>query len=172
MPLQVAARLPLRSVCRPLQLRRTECGALAGVERELVGAAHTTMPRGRPRQLSGPNTYDTVVVCGAELRQQCRRPGLGGSDMAIEDWDLNLFTSDPTLLERASDEEYERAAAALDRIADPRRLRLLHALSLGEDTAQRAAMWAGIEQSYAERELAALALSGVVERRESPRGPL
>ena len=68
--------------------------------------------------------------------------------MAIEDWDLNLFTSDPTLLERASDEEYERAAAALERIADPRRLRLLHALSLGEDTAQRAAVWAGIEQSY------------------------
>src|SRR2546427_9706847 len=91
--------------------------------------------------------------------------------MAIEDWDLNLFTSDPTLLERASDEEYERAAAALERIADPRRLRLLHALSLGEDTAQRAAVWAGVEQSYAERELAALALSGVVERRESPRGP-
>jgi hypothetical protein len=49
---------------------------------------------------------------------------------------------------------------------------LLHALSLGEDTAQRAAVWAGVEQSYAERELAALALLGVVERRESPRGPL
>src|SRR6267378_2786483 len=66
--------------------------------------------------------------------------------MAIEDWDLNLFTSDPTLLERASDEEYE-------------------------DTAQRAAVWAGVEQSYAERELAALALSGVVERRDGPGGP-
>ena len=87
--------------------------------------------------------------------------------MAIEDWDLNLFTSDPTLLERASDEEYERAAAGLERLADPRRLRLLHALSLGEDTAQRAAVWAGVEQSYAERELAALALLGIVERRES-----
>src|SRR5438093_11001038 len=92
--------------------------------------------------------------------------------MAIEDWDLNLFTSDPTMLERASDEEYERAAAALERIADSRRLRLLHALSLGEDTAQRAAIWAGVEQSYAERELAALALSGVVERRESSGGPV
>ncbi len=92
--------------------------------------------------------------------------------MAIEDWDLNLFTSDPTLLERASDEEYEQAAAALERIADPRRLRLLHALSLGEDTAQRAAVWAGVEQSYAERDLAALALLGVIERRESPRGPV
>src|SRR5439155_903534 len=108
--------------------------------------------RGRPRRCSSaerafPNTYDTGVVCRAELRQWCRRPGLGGSGMAIEDWDLNLFTSDPTLLERASDEEYERAAAALDRIADPRRLRLLHALSLGEDTAQRAAIWADVEQS-------------------------
>jgi DNA-binding transcriptional ArsR family regulator len=99
-------------------------------------------------------------------------PSSGGSEMAIEDWDLNLFTSDPTLLERASDAEYERAAAALERIADPRRLRLLHALSLGEDTAQRAAVWAGVDQSYAERELAALVLSGVVERRESPHGPL
>lgn len=92
--------------------------------------------------------------------------------MAIEDWDLNLFTSDPTLLERGCDEEYERAAAGLEQIADPRRLRLLHALSLGEDTPQRAAIWAGLDQSYAERELAALALLGIVERRDSPRGPL
>jgi hypothetical protein len=89
--------------------------------------------------------------------------------MAIEDWDLNLFTSDPTLLERASDEEYERAAAGLERIADPRRLRLLHALSLGEDTAQRAAVWAGVEQGYAERELAALALLGIGARARGPR---
>ncbi|HEV8537254.1 MAG TPA: hypothetical protein VGR87_16235 [Candidatus Limnocylindria bacterium] len=92
--------------------------------------------------------------------------------MAIEDWDLNLFTSDPALLGRGSDEEYERAASALERIADPQRLRLLHALSLGEDTPQRAAVWAGLDQGYAERELAALALAGVVERREDPRGPV
>jgi hypothetical protein len=92
--------------------------------------------------------------------------------MAMEDWELNLFTSDPSLLGRGSDEEYERAAAALGRIADPRRLRLLHALTLGEDTPQRAAVWAGVEQAYAERELQLLALSGVVERRESPRGPV
>jgi DNA-binding transcriptional ArsR family regulator len=91
--------------------------------------------------------------------------------MAIEDWDLNLFTSDPRLLERSGDGDYERAAEALDRIADPRRLRLLHALALGEDTPQRAAVWAGLEQAYAERELAAMALAGLVERRESPRGP-
>ena len=92
--------------------------------------------------------------------------------MAIEDWGLNLFTSDPTLLERSSDEEYERAAEALERIADSRRLRLLHALSVGEDTAQRAAVWAGLEQSYAERELATLALAGLVERRDEARGPV
>jgi hypothetical protein len=92
--------------------------------------------------------------------------------VAIEDWDRNLFTSDPTLFERSSDEEYERAAAALERIADGRRLRLLHALSVGEDTAQRAAVWAGLDQGYAERELAALALSGVVERHDGPRGPV
>jgi DNA-binding transcriptional ArsR family regulator len=92
--------------------------------------------------------------------------------VAIEDWELNLFTSDPRLLERGSDEEYEQAAAALERIAEPRRLRLLHALSLGMDTPQRAALWAGVEQSYAEHELAALTLSGVVERREGPRGPI
>ncbi len=92
--------------------------------------------------------------------------------MAIDDLELNLFTSDPTLLERASDAEYERAAQALERIADPRRLRLLHALSVGEDTAQRAAVWSDVPQPYAERELAAMALAGVIERRDAPNGPV
>jgi hypothetical protein len=92
--------------------------------------------------------------------------------VAIEDWDLNLFTSDPTLLERSPDEDYEHAAEALERIADPRRLRLLHALTVGEETVQRAAVWAGVDQGYAERELAALVLAGVVERRESSTGPV
>jgi hypothetical protein len=92
--------------------------------------------------------------------------------MAVEDWDLNLFTSDPTLLERSADDDYDRAAEALDRIADARRLRLLHALAIGEDTPQRAAVWAGLEQGYAEHELAAMALAGLVERRESPHGPI
>src|SRR5258708_20129911 len=36
----------------------------------------------------------------------------------------------------------------------PRWLKLLHALTVGEDTAQRAALWAGLEQAYAERSLA------------------
>jgi len=93
--------------------------------------------------------------------------------MAIDaDWDLNLFTSDPTLLERSPVTDYERAAEGLERIADPRRLRLLHALSVGEDTAQRAAVWAGLEQGFAERELAAMALAGILDRRDSPGGPL
>src|SRR5919108_5756365 len=90
----------------------------------------------RPRRRKSPNTYDRCVVCTAEAYDELVVE-LGRVAMAIEDWDLNLFTSDPTLLERGSDEEYERAAEALERIADPRRLRLLHALSLGEDTPQR-----------------------------------
>ena len=68
--------------------------------------------------------------------------------MAI-DFDLNLFTSDPRLLSRGDDAEYERAAAALDLLADPDRLRLLHALALGEDTPQRAAVWSGLPQPLA-----------------------
>jgi DNA-binding transcriptional ArsR family regulator len=91
--------------------------------------------------------------------------------VAAEDWDLNLFTSDPRLYERSGDEDYERAARTLERLADPRCLRLLHALAVGEDTAQRAAIWAGLEQSYAERELASLALAGIVERKDTPHGP-
>ena len=59
--------------------------------------------------------------------------------MAI-DLELNLFTSDPRLLVRAEDAAYERAAEALSQLADPDRLRLLHALTLGEDTPQRAAV--------------------------------
>ncbi len=86
------------------------------------------------------------------------------------DWDLNLFTSDPTLLERGEDAEYERAAVALGQLADPRRLRLLHALVLGESTAQRAAVWSGVTQPEAERELAAMTLAGLIERRETPAG--
>ncbi|TMG52836.1 MAG: hypothetical protein E6H84_13250 [Chloroflexi bacterium] len=92
--------------------------------------------------------------------------------MAIEDWDLNLFTSDPTLFERSNDDDYDRAARSLEMLADPGHLRLLHAISVGEETPQRAALWAGLNQSYAERELATLALAGLVERRESAGGPV
>ncbi|HEX9494939.1 MAG TPA: hypothetical protein VGA38_04185 [Candidatus Limnocylindria bacterium] len=87
------------------------------------------------------------------------------------DWELNLFHSDPTLLERSDDDAYERAAALAAALGDPRWLKLLHALTVGEDTAQRAALWAGLEQAYAERSLAEMALSGLVQRRDDPRGP-
>ena len=91
--------------------------------------------------------------------------------MAI-DPELNLFHSDPTLLDRGDTGEYERAAGALASIADPRRLLLLHALAVGQDTPQRAAVWAGLPQTAAERELVEMTLAGVVERRDSPRGPV
>jgi DNA-binding transcriptional ArsR family regulator len=87
------------------------------------------------------------------------------------DWDLNLFHSDPTLLERSDDDAYERAARLESTLADPRRLKLLHALSVGAETAQQAALWSGLGQPFAERELAAMALAGLVERRERPQGP-
>ena len=89
--------------------------------------------------------------------------------MAV-DFDLNLFTSDPRLLVRGEDAEYEQAADALQHLADPTRLRLLHALALGEETPQRAAVWSGLAQPLAERELAAMALAGIIERRETPMG--
>lgn len=92
--------------------------------------------------------------------------------MAIETDELNLFTSDPTLLERAPDREYARAAEALAAIADPGRLKLLHALCLDADTPLKAAAWAGVTQSYAERELAAMIDAGLVEKREKPGGPM
>ena len=60
--------------------------------------------------------------------------------MAV-DFDLNLFTSDPRLLVRGDDIEYERAA-----------------------------VWSGLPQPVAERELAAMTLAGIVERRETPLG--
>lgn len=88
------------------------------------------------------------------------------------DSELNLFRSEPTLLRRSGPGEYERAAAALAALADPERLVLLHALSVGEDTPQRAAVWSGISQTAAERELAKLTLLGVVARRDTPQGPV
>ena len=88
------------------------------------------------------------------------------------DWDLNLFHSDPTLLERSDDDAYDRAARVQTALADPRRLKLLHALSVGAETAQQAALWSGLDQPYAERELAAMTLAGLVERREGPLGPV
>ncbi len=90
--------------------------------------------------------------------------------MAADADELNLFTSDPTVLERFDDLDYERAAETFAHIADPRRLRLLHALCLVADTPQKAAAWAGISQSVAERELGAMVDLGLVERRDGARG--
>lgn len=87
------------------------------------------------------------------------------------DWELNLFHSDPTLLERSDDHTYERAGRTLAALGEPDRLKLVHALAVGADTAQRAAVWAGLPQPYAERELAAMALLGLVERRDLGDGP-
>ena len=90
--------------------------------------------------------------------------------MAIGAEDLNLFTSDPTVLERFSELEYERAALAIRELADPLRLKLIHALCLDADTPQKAAVWAGISQAVAEREIGAMVDAGLVERRETARG--
>ncbi len=90
--------------------------------------------------------------------------------MALEADELNLFTSDPTLLERSPDEEYERAASALALIADAERLKLLHALCLDADTPQKAAVWAGLSQAVAERQLGAMVDLGLVERKDGARG--
>ena len=38
------------------------------------------------------------------------------------DWDLNLFHSDPTLLERSDDDAYERAIRLVKILAEPARL--------------------------------------------------
>jgi DNA-binding transcriptional ArsR family regulator len=90
----------------------------------------------------------------------------------VIDWDLNLFHSDPTLLERSDDDTYERAARLVRLLTEPKRLKLLHALAVGEDTPQRAALWSGLDQPYAEHELAAMAFAGLVERRDAPGGPV
>lgn len=87
------------------------------------------------------------------------------------DWELNLFHSDPALLARSDDQAYERAAHLAGALADPRRMKLLHALSVGEDTAPRVAVWCGLAQPWVERELAAMSLGGLLERRDGPRGP-
>ena len=95
------------------------------------------------------------------------RPGSDG----VIDWDLNLFHSDPELFDRSDDDTYERAARAVAVLADPVKLKVLHALSTGEDTAARAALWAGMSQAIAERVLAAMTLAGLLERRDGAGGP-
>src|SRR5438045_5680411 len=120
-------------------------------------AASGPSPLSRSRRRRTDYYYNEVVL----------RPG---SD-AVIDWDLNLFHSDPELFDRSDDDTYERAARAVATLADPVKLKLLHALSIGEDTAARAALWAGMSQAIAERELAAMTLAGLLERRDGAGGP-
>lgn len=84
--------------------------------------------------------------------------------MAVIDWELNFFTADPRQVQPQEERDYERAAATLAACASPIRLKLLHAIALGEATPVRAACWARVPQALAEVELRELASRGVLER--------
>ncbi len=84
--------------------------------------------------------------------------------MAAPQWELNLFSADPRLLQPRDDRDYERGADAIAGLASSTRLRLLHALMLGERSVQRAAAWARVPQARAEAELRELERRGLVAR--------
>ena len=86
--------------------------------------------------------------------------------MAIPDWELNLFGAEPELLRPLEHNRYLRAAQALATSATPSRLKLLHALIVGERTLIRASMWADVPQTFARADLAALERAGMVRRVE------
>lgn len=86
--------------------------------------------------------------------------------MAIPDWELNLFGAEPELLRPLEHSRYVRAAQALAVAASPSRLKLLHALIVGESTIMRAALWADVPQTLARADLAALERAGLVRRVE------
>lgn len=92
--------------------------------------------------------------------------------MAAIEWELNLFSGDPRQLEPYGDADYERAARALASCATPTRLKLLHALLLGESTPMRASSWTNVPQHVAERELRAMVLDGLAVRETSAAGPV
>jgi len=48
---------------------------------------------------------------------------MSDGEYGLIDWELNLFHSDPRLLERSDDDAYDRAAAFADTLADPARLK-------------------------------------------------
>lgn len=83
--------------------------------------------------------------------------------MAAVDWGLNFFTA-LRPLQPQDERDYERASATLAACASPVRLKLLHAVVVGENTPMRAAYWAGVPQALAEVELRELASRGVLER--------
>lgn len=90
--------------------------------------------------------------------------------MAIPEWELNLFNADPRLLRPQEHRHYVRAAAALADLATPSRLKLLHALLVGERSVQRAAVWAELPQALAAADLRALEAGGLVRREGSSGG--
>jgi hypothetical protein len=84
--------------------------------------------------------------------------------VAIPDWELNLFGAEPELLRPVEDDRYVRAAQALSALATASRVKLLHALIVGERTLVRAALWADVPQTLARADLAALERVGMVHR--------
>jgi DNA-binding transcriptional ArsR family regulator len=84
--------------------------------------------------------------------------------VAIPDWELNLFGAEPELLRPLEHSRYIRAAQALAATATTSRIKILHALVVGERTVIRAAMWADVPQTLAHADLAALERSGMVRR--------
>lgn len=91
--------------------------------------------------------------------------------MALPDWELNLFSADPRLLQPQDDRYYDRAARAVSAIGSTTRLKLLHALLVGERTAERAASWAGVPRARVEAELRDLEARGVIAREDEPGAP-
>jgi DNA-binding transcriptional ArsR family regulator len=84
--------------------------------------------------------------------------------VAIPEWELNLFTADPRHLSPQEHRHYLRGAEALAALATPSRLRLVHALLVGERSLVRAAAWAQVSQSVAQSDLRALEARGLVRR--------
>lgn len=89
--------------------------------------------------------------------------------MAVPEWELNLFHADPRLIRPQDDADYARAARILSSFGSAARLKLLHALLVGERTLLRAAVWADVPQRCAAAELRELEAAGLVDRDE--RGP-
>lgn len=84
--------------------------------------------------------------------------------MAIPEWELNLFGAEPELLRPLDHSRYVRAAQALAVAGSPSRLKLLHALIVGERSVMRAAVWAELPQTLARADLSALEHAGLVRR--------
>jgi DNA-binding transcriptional ArsR family regulator len=84
--------------------------------------------------------------------------------MAIPEWELNLFGAEPELLRPLEHSRYIRASQLLAATATSSRLKVLHALIVGERTVMRAALWADIPQTLAHADLTALERAGMVRR--------